>query len=518
MSRYQLYPLFIVIAAAIMLGKIAAVDRVDVQQLQRYRLNQVEPLLADKEKRLRKITDNEEQILAELERTREKLIYDAVLQSPMLCGNDRSRWATIRALVEPEMRVKDNDSAVWYAIDEVQNIKGWDTIDMVKHPIESGGKEYLFSSKPPLLPTLMTIPYAAIYWGSGQTISLGSHPYLVVRTMLVLFNFIPLCLCWILLIALIEQFGTTDWGRIFAAAAVCFGTFLPAFANTLNNHLPAVVAVAVAFYCFVKILHTTGCRLPVIHSFLAGVCAFFAVSCELPALSFCVFLGGVLAWFARNLPAGGGAKRRIPAAYCLGILVVAIPFFATNYIAHRTVRLAYSQRSWYFYEYERGGAVRDSYWKNPVGIDKGEPSRAEYILHSTVGHHGIFLLTPVFLLSFYGLGIWISNKESAVRRTAAVMILSLSIIVFMFYMMQKQPNRNYGGMTCALRWMFWLVPLWLVPLVSAADKLSQCGTGRAAALFLLGVSVFSCSYPVWNPWTMPWAYNLMYYFGIPVLL
>ena len=41
-----------------------------------------------------------------------------------------------------------------YAIDKVIQQPNWDTIDMVKHD------GHLYSSKPPLLPTLM----AAVYW------------------------------------------------------------------------------------------------------------------------------------------------------------------------------------------------------------------------------------------------------------------------------------------------------------------------------------------------------------------
>ncbi len=43
---------------------------------------------------------------------------------PFLSANDRSRWDTVRALVEHGT----------YAIDDVIREPGWDTIDMVKHP------------------------------------------------------------------------------------------------------------------------------------------------------------------------------------------------------------------------------------------------------------------------------------------------------------------------------------------------------------------------------------------------
>src|SRR5688500_1763067 len=42
---------------------------------------------------------------------------------PFLSANDRSRWATVRSLVEHGT----------YAIDDIVSQPGWDTIDMVKH-------------------------------------------------------------------------------------------------------------------------------------------------------------------------------------------------------------------------------------------------------------------------------------------------------------------------------------------------------------------------------------------------
>jgi len=64
---------------------------------------------------------------------------------PLSQRHDRSRWDRSRALVEDDMRMPGAP----YAIDKVIQQPNWDTIDMVKH----GG--HLYSSKPPLWPTLM---------------------------------------------------------------------------------------------------------------------------------------------------------------------------------------------------------------------------------------------------------------------------------------------------------------------------------------------------------------------------
>ena len=83
----------------------------------------------------------------------------------------------------------------------------------------------------------------------------------------------------------------------------------------------------------------------------------------------------------------------------------------------------------------------------------------------------------------------------------------------MFYLGQPLMNRNYGGMTSGLRWMFWLAPLWLVAMLPAADALAARRWTRGLALVLLALSVLSASYPTWNPWTHPWLMNYMQYLG-----
>ena len=61
------------------------------------------------------------------------------LQRPFLSANDRSRWMTIRSLVEHGT----------YEIDEIVGQPTWDTIDMVQHRGRDG-ELHLYSSKPPL--------------------------------------------------------------------------------------------------------------------------------------------------------------------------------------------------------------------------------------------------------------------------------------------------------------------------------------------------------------------------------
>jgi hypothetical protein len=171
--------------------------------------------------------------------------------------------------------------------------------------------------------------------------------------------------------------------------------------------------------------------------------------------------------------------------------------------------------NWYDYEYESGGKTVDSYWRNRQGIDRGEPSKFVYALHVLVGHHGVFSLTPIWLLSLAGALMWLTSGEVS-RRQLAMATLLISIVCLTFFIaFRPLEDRNYGGMTSGFRWMFWCAPLWLVVMLPAVDRLARSTFGMALASILLTLSVLSASYPTWNPWTQPWLYNWMVWAGYP---
>jgi hypothetical protein len=89
----------------------------------------------------------------------------------------------------------------------------------------------------------------------------------------------------------------------------------------------------------------------------------------------------------------------------------------------------------------------------------------------------------------------------------------MSIVVFVFYLTRREMQRNYGGMTSGLRWMFWFAPLWLFAMIPAIDKLARSRLGRGLALMLLVLSVMAASFPTWNPWTQPYLARFMEYLG-----
>ncbi len=221
--------------------------------------------------------------------------------------------------------------------------------------------------------------------------NLAEHPFYVSRVMLILSNVLPLLLMLVLVVRWVERYGQTDWGRIFVVACAAWGTFLTTFAVSLNNHLPAAVCVMIAVACLFRASRDE--QPATVYFVLAGLAAAFAAANELPALSFLVLVAGGMWWIS---------PRKTLLAFLPAVLLITGGFYLTNYLAHDSLRPPYAHRmpgdDWYDYP--------NSYWYGGRrGVDLGEPSRLRYGLHVLIGHHGIFSLTPIWLLSMVGIGM-----------------------------------------------------------------------------------------------------------------
>ncbi|HEY2882813.1 MAG TPA: hypothetical protein VGJ15_10275 [Pirellulales bacterium] len=554
--RWGVYAILIAVSVGAMVGRLLAVNSVD----------QI----------------GAEKVLQQFNQT------DWQRQRPFLSGNDRSRWLTVRALVEK------GTWAIDQYVTDPKTYPNWDSIDIVMHR-DAAGTPHIYSSKPPLLTALYAIPYWAVYKVStarGTPLTLSSHPYEIGRGIVLLVNIVPLVIYFFVIAGMLERYGQTDWGRILVMAAATLGTFLTTFAVVLNNHLPAAVCAAITLSLWLRIWYEGDRRWYVFA--LCGFFAAFTVACELPGLSLLGLVSLLLLW--RH-------PRQTLLAYLPSALVVVAAYFGCNWIAHhnlippyahrefkpagqpnevatagaapapteqnaptsnetggsksdagpasriaadqpisnpaaattpstapaatdadhfegnltlnsgQTVALRGNSKNWYDFEFTRtDGKTTESYWRTPKGIDSGEASVKKYALNLLIGHHGIFSLTPLWLLIIPGVPLLWWGKDYRLRELAA-MIGLISVVVVVFYILLPQPERNYGGTTSAFRWVFWLAPLWLLAVLPVADKVSKSAWGRWLVCALLALSVLSAAYPTWNPWTHPWLWNLWTYVG-----
>ncbi len=492
---------------------------------------------------------------------------------PFFSANDRSRWCTIASLAV-------NGS---YEIDDVLEIRDpntrrrtWYSIDIVRHR-GADGKQHYYSSKPPLLPTLYTGVYIAIRNATGAT--LMNDPFFVARVMLIVVNLLPLLAGWWWMIGWFERERLGDWSLGILSLFMAWGTYLSTFVNTLNNHLPAALAIGVSLWAIdrIAIIGDRRWRWFV----LCGLATSFAAANELPALSWLAAAVAILLLVD---------ARRALLGYVPALLPVALAFFLTNYIAHGEWNPAYAHRdvgqrlfeftprqnlsieqlpvtemleqlrqhglacsentsiaaarrpgvyevwdadneirialrageapgSVVVYEWGDWYDYPGSYWtsERKQGVDRGEPNRANYIFHSLLGHHGIFSLTPFWLVSLLGgWNVWRGRGSLWVWRDRrwliAAAILATSLVSIGFYLARPLEDRNYGGVASGFRWAFWLVPLWIWLAVHGLRRIDGWWPRRYVELALL-MSVFSASFAWSNPWVSPWLMQYWEYLG-----
>ncbi len=545
-----------------------------------------------------------------------------------LSANDRSRWATVASLGERGTYAIDQQIAITDPIH--RNRRPWDSIDKVRH-IGRDGKQHYYSSKPPLLATVVAGLYKLVSTASGMTLT--EQPIYLARILLALVNLPLLALFLFATIASIDRLVRSDWAAIVSAAACCFATMVFPFVVSLNNHLPAAAATSLVMWVYLRaasgsagggaqVLKKRFLRNPTrergelerdsSHALadasdrdsptatpkpklqgteseessrettsdrrigpswvaLAGFAAAMAAANELPALSMLVFWWLLFAWLDR--------ASFVP--FAAGVVVVAAAFFGTNWIAHESLRPPYAHRgdgaligeftsdsddpddgfqaeirrllseqnaeapssalsvdasdeagrwvvrlggrqfslrkdgeSWQLRHWDDWYEYPGTYWREGTrqGVDRGESSRLTYLFHMTFGHHGLFSLTPIWLLMPIGLfvGLW-ADPPAMKRYTAAVLVASL--VCFLFYLNRPLIDRNYGGVSICFRWLLWFAPLWLVAIAPVIDRWAVGRLKPAIVLVLLACSIFSVFASLQSPWQSPWLYQFWSFLG-----
>ncbi|MBM3999310.1 MAG: hypothetical protein FJ297_07195 [Planctomycetes bacterium] len=480
--------------------------------------------------------------------------------TPLLSANDRSRWATIRALVEHGTYVLDD-----VVMPNGKRDREWYSIDMVRHA-DRDGVEHFYSTKPALLPTLLAIPCFLLDRTAGLTLS--DDTFFVVRGMLVLFNVVPIAVYFGLVGRAVDRWGRTDWGRLYVVVTAAFATLATPFAATLNNHVPAMVGAAVAGYVLMRM--AVDGRREYRYFLLAGFASAWTAANELPSLPLVIVAG----WIAVRCDA-----KRAAWAFAGPAIAVGIAFQLANFAAHGDWRPPYAHRgdgrllgTWtaaepserepqvappeiqrvaielagnrdggtaaegmlrprdeaHAWELRANGVRHALRWRDDAvevrewdnwydyegtywqvsrrrGVDRGEPSRTVYAFNVLVGHHGILSLSPVWFIALVGLGFRVRDGCVSIRR-AAWIAAGLTAICIAFYLARPLADRNYGGVNCGMRWTLWMTPFWLFFLMPAADAARSTGT-RAVCVALLAASAFSAFYSAPNPWSHPWIFE-----------
>ena len=392
---------------------------------------------------------------------------------PLRSANDRSRWCTIWSLVERGT----------YTIDEIIQRPSWNTIDKVRHD------DHFYSSKPPLWPTICAGVYWAVKHATG--LSLTTNTLNTAHAILLIVNLLPWLVAWWMLAKMIDKYARNDFTRYFLWIAAAGGTLITPYSLVLNNHTVAAFSTAFALAMLLQVVWDGDLRAS--RFFWCGFWGAFAACNDLPAglLGVALFV-----WMFRSSP------RKTVCWFIPAAMLPVLAFFGTIYVVTGSLKPFYLDYGSETYRYVHEGVP--SYWMDPKGLDQSLDSWSTYLFHCTLGHHGILSLTPIWFLTLFA---WLPvsrwNRESF--GTYLRVSLFLTVAVLGFYLTRTE-QYNYGGVSIGLRWMVWLIPLWLIGAIPVVDWCAERPWRKAFCLVLLAASVFSAIQPIPNPWQQPMLY------------
>lgn len=421
-----------------------------------------------------------------------------------LSPNDQSRWDTIWSLVEfntyqifdtPEEAAKYGKPTQFKTIDKV---------------VAPDGKTY--SSKPPLLPTVMAgwikglrlivgLPFTIDSRDENNKPVRGSiHLYGPITMML--FQGVPFFGALILYRRWLDRTATTTFGWVFCLLAAGLGTFVTGYLVTLDNHVIGASFGFMTAYLTWRI--TIDGKRDWWRYLLTGLCAGWTAANELPAGLLVVIVGVILLTT--------DVKKTL-LGFLPPLLVVTAAFFWANHAAIGSFTPAYLIKSLKDYP--------NSYWRNPEKMSSidalnfyPEPYWL-YFINLTIGHHGLFSLTPLWLLVAWS-AIEAARGRDPLFQRVRPLLLPVGIIsagVFLFYWLITT-ERNYGGYCHGARWLMWLSPIWLMLLPPAADRLTCCARGQRFAWACLLVSIYSMADTLYNPWSYSWLHHFLNRIGV----
>ena len=473
-------------------------------------------------------------------------------------ANDISRWCTVWSLLERGT----------YAIDDCPwQSKTQDKVrkpDKIEAPGSSAGvrrrleyalaprswKEgepvyHYYSSKPPLLSTLIAGLLYPVRKASGvpldQTVLQERLPRWVekpvegkpgavdhvvetpkepvqwpvatfyFKPVILLLNVVPLVCFLVLYARLLDRYAENDWAWFVCLFSAAWGTLLFSFVQTLNNHTVAAWSAFFSLYALIRIWDE-GER----SAWAFAGAGFWGACCacnELPAALFGVLLFGVL---LVRFP------RRTSLYFVPAAAVPCAAFLLTQYVALGQFMPVYEEFGTKTYNYE------GSYWTTPLEMDwfnlpvktdgaapRFRESYGTYLFHMTLGHHGVFSLTPLFLFSLLG-ALRVAFARGRPLKLTAWLTLVLTAGLLAFYTWNPKA-RNYGGSTQGLRWLFWLIPFWLIVLPPGVAGGQQRRWLRGLTLAALFASVMSVGYALRAPWSHPWILDALEHLNLYTL-
>jgi hypothetical protein len=369
--------------------------------------------------------------------------------------NVGSRYATVEAIVNHGT----------FVIDDTQYNR---TIDKV----QIDGKFY--SSKPPLMLVAAAGVYALERAVTGYDIR--THEKKVVWFVNIVFGAVLHVLMLVALLRALLVLLRREEAILVTVAAAGFASLATGYAVELNNHS---VAAALTMMLFTEaLLITKGGDTRARRYIVAGTLAGLLPGVDLPALAISGLIGLYL--FAHD-------RQRTLRYFTIAFIPWILIQLMVNVIATGSVLPAYLQKGVYNYP--------GSYWNNPKGVDALDENKLLYAFQTTLGHHGVLSMTPLFF--FAVVAIVQSIRERGALFREAVLVAAVGIVLQSYYILS---TKNYGGNCVGLRWMIPYHSLLFVFVAVWLERTRLKWWGWATVLFFMCVGQFHVYDIFWTPW------------------
>lgn len=360
--------------------------------------------------------------------------------------NITSRLATVDALVHHGT----------YAIDN-SLFNNW-TVDKAR----INGRFY--STKPFMLSTLMAAAYGTFHRITKQSFS-NALQESIYRIKIVA-GFIPHLLSLVYFYCFLVLWAARPMAAFVTFVCFLFGSLANGYAATINNHSPAAALTLMTFYHAYRIRSKRSMETR--DWLLSGFFGGFLATIDHPSLLF----GLAVLFYLGFIDTKKTAVYFVPAA-----MVPIAAHFYINYMATGSLWPVEMRREAFLYP--------GSYWLHPVANDALDEPKWTYLFHLSLGHHGFFAMTPLFIFSLISMAVALRSRER--KAPEALVTGSVFLLFVIFYVVFTS---NYGGNCVGVRWFLPLTPLLFLFLTPWLEKKHSMA---AWALFLLAFLVSACN-------------------------
>jgi len=330
----------------------------------------------------------------------------------------------------------------------------------------------MYSSKPPVYPMLMAGESLLLKFVTGW--DFYSHRKDFIRFLTLVNQVIPYMIVLLLAMAMASWYFPERRTLVFMLLFMTVASLPYAYSVTINNHSIAATSFFMVFYLVWLILYQR--KRKARYYVLTGLLAGLGASTDLPGLVFALAALGAL-----YLTDAKKASLAAMLVFAFLALSAGIYWKLTG-----SIKPIYLQGSLYHYS--------GSYWQEREAFDLLKENKLRYLFHITFGHHGLFSVTPVLLISLWSLLRTIIKRDWELR-PVLIAFAAAALLIFLFVLFR---TGNYGGYAIGMRWFVLFMPILSFASAPLIHFLSQKKWGFLLLIFAI-------------LWSMPAVAEALYY-------